>query len=143
MPASTAADWRLSARSKASTTTAGAITPGRASVDSMPASTPAHIVRLIQRCLDKDPKQRLRDIADARIEIEDGIVDEIDVASGHNMTYVPPGFVTKQVEIGYNSSRCIQRLISMRQIGELAFSRSVSEIQVISTGLSAVGRGPA
>lgn len=32
------------------------------------------------------------------LEIEDGIVGENDVTGGHNMTYVPPGFVTKQVD---------------------------------------------
>jgi leucyl aminopeptidase (aminopeptidase T) len=32
------------------------------------------------------------------LEIEDGIVDENDVAGGHNMTYVPPGLVTKEVD---------------------------------------------
>ena len=36
----------------------------------LPATTPARITWLIRRCLEKDPKQRLHDIADARIEIE-------------------------------------------------------------------------
>ena len=36
------------------------------------ASAPApRSARLLRRCLDKDPKQRLRDIGDARVEIED------------------------------------------------------------------------
>src|SRR6266516_7254734 len=35
----------------------------------LPASTPLSIRRLVARCLNKDPKQRLHDIADARIEI--------------------------------------------------------------------------
>ncbi|HEX2455531.1 MAG TPA: protein kinase, partial [Vicinamibacterales bacterium] len=33
--------------------------------------TPASLRRLLQRCLEKDPRRRLHDIADARIEIED------------------------------------------------------------------------
>ena len=37
----------------------------------LPAATPPTITRLLRRCLDKDPKRRLHDIADARIEIED------------------------------------------------------------------------
>ena len=37
----------------------------------LPANTPAGIRQLLRRCLDKDPKRRLHDIADARIEIED------------------------------------------------------------------------
>jgi leucyl aminopeptidase (aminopeptidase T) len=32
------------------------------------------------------------------LEIEDGVVDEDDVAGGYNMTYVPPGFLSKQVD---------------------------------------------
>jgi eukaryotic-like serine/threonine-protein kinase len=36
----------------------------------LPATTPPVVVRLLQRCLVKDPKQRLRDIGDARLEIE-------------------------------------------------------------------------
>jgi len=39
----------------------------------LPSNTPASIVSLLERCLEKDPKRRLHDIADARIEIEDAI----------------------------------------------------------------------
>jgi Tol biopolymer transport system component len=40
----------------------------------LPATTPVSIRRLLLRCLAKDPKKRLRDIADVRIEID--AVDE-------------------------------------------------------------------
>ena len=36
----------------------------------LPADTPRALRRLVQRCLEKEPKQRLRDIGDARIELE-------------------------------------------------------------------------
>jgi len=36
----------------------------------LPATTPASITRLLTRCVEKDPKRRLRDIGDARLEIE-------------------------------------------------------------------------
>ena len=36
----------------------------------LPASTPAPLVRLLHRCLDRDPKRRLRDIGEARIALE-------------------------------------------------------------------------
>ena len=39
----------------------------------MPAQTPASITRLVRRCLEKDPKRRLRDIGDARLEIEEAL----------------------------------------------------------------------
>jgi serine/threonine-protein kinase len=47
----------------------------------LPAATPPHVRRLIERCLTKDPKRRLRDIGDARIELDD------DAAAAHS---VPP-----------------------------------------------------
>ena len=37
----------------------------------LPQTTPVSIERLVRRCLVKDPKQRLRDIGDARIAIEE------------------------------------------------------------------------
>jgi eukaryotic-like serine/threonine-protein kinase len=39
----------------------------------LPATTPASIRRLLTRCLEKDPKRRLRDIGDAQLEIEEAI----------------------------------------------------------------------
>jgi serine/threonine-protein kinase len=41
----------------------------------LPPSTPERIQSLIVRCLRKDPAQRLRDIADARFQIEDVSTD--------------------------------------------------------------------
>ncbi|MEJ2085697.1 MAG: serine/threonine-protein kinase, partial [Acidobacteriota bacterium] len=39
--------------------------------DALPTQTPVAVRRLLRRCLAKDPKMRLRSIADARIEIEE------------------------------------------------------------------------
>ena len=39
----------------------------------VPETTPAVVRRLLERCLRKDVRQRLRDIADARLEIDDAI----------------------------------------------------------------------
>jgi serine/threonine-protein kinase len=39
----------------------------------LPSSTPPSIRRLLERCLERDPKRRLRDIGDARMEIEDAL----------------------------------------------------------------------
>jgi hypothetical protein len=41
----------------------------------LPAGTPPSIVRLVRRCLEKDPRARLRDIGDARLELEDSAVN--------------------------------------------------------------------
>jgi len=41
--------------------------------DQLPDATPPEVRRLLRRCLQKDPKQRLRDIGDARIELDDAL----------------------------------------------------------------------
>ncbi len=38
-------------------------------LDALPAGTPPRLRRLLERCLDRDVKQRLRDIGEARVEI--------------------------------------------------------------------------
>lgn len=45
--------------------------------DALPARTPQKIRDLLRRCLEKDAKRRLRDIGDARIEIDDVIATRI------------------------------------------------------------------
>jgi eukaryotic-like serine/threonine-protein kinase len=47
----------------------------------LPTDTPRRVRSVIQRCLEKDPKQRLRDIGDARLELEQVIRGGIDDAS--------------------------------------------------------------
>ena len=51
----------------------------------LPADTPAALRNLIARCLVKDPKRRLRDIGDARLQIEDLIAGSKDPASGSSL----------------------------------------------------------
>ena len=41
--------------------------------EALPDATPANIRRLLRRCLDKDAHDRLRDIGDARIEIQEAL----------------------------------------------------------------------
>jgi Tol biopolymer transport system component len=51
------------------TETLGAIIHKEPPWDALPAAVPAHIQTLLRRCLQKNPKDRLRDIGDARIEL--------------------------------------------------------------------------
>ena len=39
-------------------------------LEALPAATPVHVRRLVSRCLDKDPKRRLRDIGEARVALD-------------------------------------------------------------------------
>jgi eukaryotic-like serine/threonine-protein kinase len=52
------------------TDTLAAILEREPAWDTLAGAAPPVIRRLLQRCLEKDPKRRLRDIADARIEID-------------------------------------------------------------------------
>ncbi len=53
--------------------TIAAILTREPELDALPASTPRRIRALLGRCLQKDVKNRLHDIADARIEIEEAL----------------------------------------------------------------------
>ena len=39
--------------------------------DALPRETPASVRRVLRRCLDRDPKTRIHDIADARLELDE------------------------------------------------------------------------
>jgi serine/threonine protein kinase len=53
------------------TDTLAAIVDGVPDWQALPAATPANVRRLLRRCLEKDPKRRLRDFGDVRIELDD------------------------------------------------------------------------
>ena len=68
----------------------------------LPASTPAPVRRLLARCLERDAKRRLHDIADARLDIEEAldhpravVIDPTDPApsSSSRMTRTVVGLV--------------------------------------------------
>jgi Tol biopolymer transport system component len=43
----------------------------------LPAATPPNVRRLLERCLEKDPRRRLHDIADARLELDDALAGRL------------------------------------------------------------------
>jgi Tol biopolymer transport system component len=53
------------------TDTLAAVIKEEPDLSQLPAGTPARVRVLLERCLQKDPKQRLRDIGDARISIDE------------------------------------------------------------------------
>jgi hypothetical protein len=53
----------------------------------LPAGVPAGIVRVLRRCLTKEPQQRLRDIADARLEIRDVLSGSAEISVIAPMTH--------------------------------------------------------
>jgi Tol biopolymer transport system component len=54
-------------------------------LDMLPASTPPRVRLLIARCLERDPRRRLRDIGDARLELE-----TLDAAVAGTLSEPPP-----------------------------------------------------
>ena len=56
----------------------------------LPAGVPASARRLLERTLQKDPKKRLRDLGDARLEIEDAIAGKDASPQGTTATVVLP-----------------------------------------------------
>jgi serine/threonine-protein kinase len=55
----------------------------------LPASTPPRVRELLRRCLTKDPKQRLRDIGEARIAIEQANVSPEAGAAAAPSSHIP------------------------------------------------------
>ena len=56
----------------------------------LPHETPPSIRRLLQRCVAKDPKKRLHDIADARIEIDDALSGAVEsVVTSRRYPFAP------------------------------------------------------
>ncbi len=51
--------------------------------EAMPEGVPVRLFALLQRCLQKDPRRRLRDIGDARLELEDLLASSPEEAPVH------------------------------------------------------------
>jgi len=47
----------------------------------LPARTPAAVRRLLRRCLTKEPRQRLRDVGEARVALQDGGIERDELAA--------------------------------------------------------------
>ena len=72
----------------------------------LPEETPQTVRRLLRRCLEKDPHQRLHDIADARIEIDDALAAKDHVAQPSTGSRVRKR-VVKLASIAVLSAGCV------------------------------------
>ncbi|MGO9255908.1 MAG: protein kinase domain-containing protein [Bryobacteraceae bacterium] len=55
----------------------------------LPAATPPRVRRLIERCLRKNPKQRLRDIGDARLTLDEAEPEPVAAAPSPRRAWLP------------------------------------------------------
>ena len=62
---------QMAFRGESVTDTLAAVIKEEPDWSQLPAATPVRVRVLLQRCLQKDPKQRLRDIGDARISLDE------------------------------------------------------------------------
>jgi len=58
-------------------------------LEDLPPATPRSVRRLLQRCLDKNPKDRLQHIGDARIEIRDALATSAGEGEAPSLVSVP------------------------------------------------------
>jgi Tol biopolymer transport system component len=86
----------------------------------LPAALPARVARLVRRCLEKDPRKRLRDIGEARIALEETLAGAPDEPSA-------PGAAAKAA--GAGSSR---RTIAFAAAAGAAFAAALGAAGVWS-----------
>jgi dipeptidyl aminopeptidase/acylaminoacyl peptidase len=78
---------------------------------SLPKETPPAVSRLLRRCLERDPKKRLRDIGDARLELADTATANADepnrgeVAPGSRRAWIWPALTAAALAAGFGLSR--------------------------------------
>jgi eukaryotic-like serine/threonine-protein kinase len=87
---------RMAFRGATASDTIAAILEREPPWDELPDDAPNAVRRLLRRCLEKDPKRRLRDIGDARIELEDALASP----SPDESTHGKPALMTRRFAIG-------------------------------------------
>jgi serine/threonine-protein kinase len=70
--------------------TLAAVLRGEPDWDALPAKTPPAMRRLLNRMLEKDPAKRLRDVSDARLELEDALAEASGSVSAVGNTHTAP-----------------------------------------------------
>ncbi len=110
---------------------------------SLPADTPGSVRRLLTRCLQKDTRRRLHDIADARIEVEDAMATPAEPAP----TQVPPRRWRRVVFSALSLAMAIALVflwVARNRAGRPAAEPSPPETRVIRlTNLPGLGESPA
>jgi serine/threonine-protein kinase len=83
--------------------------------EALPDALPPTVARLLRRCLEKDPKRRLRDAGDIRIDLEDVSIESTSVTPSAGK----PGLVTRREAIG----AVVGAVVGAAAMGSVAISR--------------------
>jgi serine/threonine protein kinase len=91
---------------------------GNPDYDTLPPDVPPSIRQLVRRCLEKDHRERLRDIGEARIEIKQALATA--PSDAYRKTDEPPGTGGEAVPVvGEQENRRRQELIESCKLGGL------------------------
>jgi Tol biopolymer transport system component len=81
--------------------------------EAIPASTPARVRWLVRRCLEKDPRRRLHDIADARIELDEALGGSSDFDGAPTTTRTARARPTREVVAWSAAAACLMALVGV------------------------------
>src|SRR5437867_399088 len=101
-----------------------AVIRGEPDWSKLPADIPSGIRRLLSRCLHKDRDQRLRDIADARFQIEEALSDSISSETTDRRTRNPrvwAGWIAAALFLGSTLFFAIRSSISLPSGDSISF----------------------
>ncbi|MFN8095930.1 MAG: protein kinase [Vicinamibacteria bacterium] len=110
--------------------------------DTLPAGTPPHVRRLLQRCLEREPKLRLRDVGEARIALAAPPVPEPSAGAGvsrRKALVLAAGAGAGALAAGFGLGRRFGREGAGRR-APLSSTRITSSGNVISATISPDGR---
>jgi Tol biopolymer transport system component len=109
----------------------------------LPAATPRSVRRLLRRCLEKDTHERLRDIGDARLELEDTTVEEADGEPAATMGRQPSRWALA-IPWGLAAVAGVALLLTLSGLNESTAPQGATTRLLIETGpLDLSGRAPA
>ena len=111
------------------------------SLDALPASTPPALRRLIERCLERDVKIRLRDIGEARIMLDGGLIASPagDPRGAQSTQAAQPGARWRWLALGGTAGALIVALASWAWIA----TRPATAVQAVRFSVSLPAPPPA
>jgi Tol biopolymer transport system component len=95
------------------TETLAAVMRDEIHLEQLPATTPPIVARMIARCLERDPKRRLRDIGEARITLDEAI--------GRSSDVVAPTRAASAPAVPARLSRAVPWIVAAAALGIAAY----------------------